>query len=393
MACIIKLPEKKNKGVVSITNIELKKIKNLELIKELKKKWILLYHPNYYDYNFYNKKIFDGFLAWKDTFNVIDEKKDKVFDLTCHNFAPKHFKFTRDKMYDFVGLSKLQTSDGNPKYVLEFLKLIKETMKLKKDLTGVLIISVPGLRPFKTNNIRNIYNKMFTNEEKKKFEFITLDYDFPQALSTKTISMFYKNSKIHINTHPKERHGRAQTYALACGLPIVGFKNLSFLVPKNFRKKPYYFISNEFNELPKKIIKALRYVDKNYKLTQHQFLGKYFTSELSLKILKKKLIKKFNLNNKKWNFKDDWDIRLAKHHIGHSTKNTYHQTIEEFMEKLLNLESLNFFDEAEDDIMVLKNKNIFFVKMRSLKYTIDLNINRGGLYLKNLLRKFFNNLK
>ena len=85
MSCIIKLPTKNSKGVVSITNNEFKDIKSeSDLIHNLKKNWILLYHPNYYDYKFENKKIFDGYLAWSETFNLLDDlnfiSKKSFFD-------------------------------------------------------------------------------------------------------------------------------------------------------------------------------------------------------------------------------------------------------------------------------------------------------------------------
>ena len=45
---------------------------------------------------------------------------------------------------------------------------------------------------------------MFSEEEKNRFEFITLDYDIQFSLSLKTISLFYKSAKVHLNTYPKE---------------------------------------------------------------------------------------------------------------------------------------------------------------------------------------------
>ena len=45
---------------------------------------------------------------------------------------------------------------------------------------------------------------MFNKLERNNFEFITIDYDIPNALSTKTISMFYNKSKVHLNLHLKK---------------------------------------------------------------------------------------------------------------------------------------------------------------------------------------------
>ena len=387
MSCIIKFPNNVSKGVISITNSELKQVKNnLNLISDLKKKWILLYHPNYYDFNFVNNKIFDGYLAWGETFKVLDDDNSKILDLSCHNFAPKYFEISKEKkIYDFVGLSKLQTNKGNPKNVMEFLEVVKNTMKIKKDLTGVFIISVPGLRPFRTNYIRSAYNKMFTDEEQKRFEFITLDYDVPFSMSVKTLSIFYNRSKVHLNTHPKEKHGRAQTYALSTGIPIVGFANLTYLVNKEFRKEPYYFVANELNDFPEKLLKAIEYVDERYNTIQHNELSKKFKSFESYPELKKKIIKQYNLDDNDWNFNDDWDIRLAKSHNGFKTKNSYHQNVVEFLTKLADIKKLNFVSEESDDYDFYSELNPFKKINRFFIYHVKEFKLKVIAFLKNFL--------
>tara|TARA_B100001250_G_C19746378_1_gene765526 strand:- start:167 stop:1354 length:1188 start_codon:yes stop_codon:yes gene_type:complete len=395
MSCIIKFPSQNSKGVISVTNNELKYIKSeLDLINEVKKKWILLYHPNYYDYKFKNKKIFDGYLAWSETFKVLDDDKSKILDLSCHNFIPKFFEISNErKIYDFVGLSKLQTSKGNPKNVLEFLNIVKKTMKLKKNLTGVFIISVPGPRPFKTNYIRSYYHSLFSEEEKKSFEFITLDYDMPFSLSVKTLSLFYNKSKVHLNTHPKERHGRAQAYALCSGLPIVGFNNLTYLVKKEFRNEPFYFVSENIEDFPKQLLKAIDYYDHKYQRLDHDHLAKNFRSADSLNELKKKINLKYGLDNENWNFTDDWDIRLAKHHLGYQSKNSYNQKITEFLSRLNNIDKDQFINEDLDDQKFIEKKGYLYKKMRFFNYQLIINFEKLIIKFKNMARSLINIFK
>ena len=147
---------------------------------------------------------------------------------------------------------------------------------MKKDLTGLLIISV-GIRPFKTNYIRNCYKKIFTNQEQRNFEFITLDYDVPNQYPQNFINS-YNSAKVHLNVHPKEKHGRAQAYALANGMPIVGLNNLSYLVKEKFRKEPYYFISDNLIKIPKLLVKSIDYVDKRYDSKKFILLSKLLIS-------------------------------------------------------------------------------------------------------------------
>lgn len=266
-------------------------------------------------------------------------------------------------------------------------------MKLKKDLNGVLIISVPGIRPFATNYIRSIYNKLFTYDEKKNFEFITLDYESPFSLSVKTLSIFYNYSKVHLNTHPKERHGRAQTYALSSGLPIVGMSNLCFLVEKNFRKKPYYYVSKNYYDMPEKLIEAVKYFDERYDVSMHELLGKNFRSKNSFELLQKKLISKYDLDNNDWFFNDDWDIRLAKSHVGYKTNNSYNQPIQKFLSRLDDLNKKDFINEDLDDIKFTKNETFFEKKIRYFKYQFKNNSDLFKSFVKAKIKSLINNFK
>ena len=73
MACILKLPSKNSKGVVSFTSIEyfsqIYKINYTQkLIKQIKDNWIVCYHPNWEDMNFHATDIFDVTIANKTSF-------------------------------------------------------------------------------------------------------------------------------------------------------------------------------------------------------------------------------------------------------------------------------------------------------------------------------------
>ena len=266
-------------------------------------------------------------------------------------------------------------------------------MKLKKNLTGVFIISVPGPRPFKTNYIRSYYHSLFSEEEKKSFEFITLDYDIPFSLSVKTLSLFYNKSKVHLNTHPKERHGRAQAYALCSGLPIVGFNNLTYLVKKEFRKEPFYFVSDNIEDFPKQLLKAIDYYDHKYQRLDHDHLAKNFRSADSLNELKKKIKIKYGLDNENWNFTDDWDIRLAKHHLGYQSKNSYNQKITEFLSRLNNIDKDQFINEDLDDQKFIEKKGYLYKKLRFFNYQLIINFEKLTIIFKNLVRSLINIFK
>ena len=389
MATIIKLPTNSSKGILSITNLEMTYSKNiLEKIKKIKSRWIILYHPNYYDYNFYNNGIFDAFFAWNETFKVKDDDNAKILNLSCHNFIPSHFnRDNNEKYFDFIGLSKLMDSDGNPKQVLEFLDVVKKAMKIKKNLKGVLIISVPGIRPFRTNYIRNVYKKMFNKLERNNFEFITIDYDIPNALSTKTISMFYNKSKFHLNLHPKERHGRAQAYAIANQMPVVGYQNLTYLVEKKFRCKPFYFIAKDHNEFPERLIEAINYFDNDYKNIDFEELSQNFKSSSSILKLKNKLNQIFDFDDNGWNFKDDWDQRLAKHHYGYHSTNSYFQNLDEFITFISQINGNEPFDEDLQNEDFINKKGKIFFYLRNFNFQIKQLLRNLILMVRSKIRK------
>ena len=73
---------------------------------------------------------------------------------------------------------------------------------------------------------------------------------------------------------------------MACSIPIVGFENLTDLVEEKYRKEPYYFIANEIEQFPNKLVEAIDYVDNKYDKSAHNELAQNFKSFNSFKILK-----------------------------------------------------------------------------------------------------------
>jgi hypothetical protein len=368
MASIIKKPSKNSKGVIAITNLDLKSLKNLNLLKEIKKKYILLYHPNYYDYNFKNNGIFDGFLAIKSIFNLKDDSPDKILNFNCHNFSPPSFYYEENKKnYDFISLTKLQ----DDKNIYSLFSVVKEVLKINKKIKGIVILSVPGKRPNTNDKLIRNYKNYFSIEERDRFEMISLDYNYPCPLNIETISFFYRNSKVLLNTHLKERHGRAQSYALACQMPIVGYKNLSYLVEKKFRKKPFYYISNNYNQ--KNLIKLLLEAVKFYNIKKNKkkfLLAKQFMYEISFLKFKKMLMRKYNLDEKNWTKFKDLDRRLASHHLGLlNTPGVYFQTIDEFLLRLIKKKNINT-DEILDDNNFKNKKKKIEIYLRTISYKI-----------------------
>ena len=325
MACILKLPTEKSKGVISFTNLEyFYQIKNIgytkEIIKKIKDNWIICYHPNWEDKKFQANSIFDAVICHKLQFNFTDKNcKIPIIDTASPRMAPSYFKIDENKTWDFFHVSKYEPQ----KNIEGFFKVIKSALKLRQNLTGILLISV---KTKELKKIRNLYHYYFTDKERENFELITLSYDLPFPLSKKILAHFYNASKVTLNTHLNEPGGRVVGYALAAGLPVVGFEDLTRLVSKEFRKEPFFFASDDQNELANLLIKSINYVEFEYDQKLHKKTSNMFSEIEQSVFLKNQLAAKFNLDNDDW-FLDNLDLRLSSHFSTRKSANDYEQSV------------------------------------------------------------------
>jgi hypothetical protein len=164
--------------------------------------------------------------------------------------------------------------------------------------------------------ILNIFNKKFSSDEKKLFNFITPTYNKSFPFDLKTLSFFYRKSKIFLHTSNIERRPRINSYAHKAGIPVVCSKESSFIVSNHLRKEPFLYVCKNDNEYIPKIIKAINYVDSplynkkkmlpiinqfNYKLNIKKLVS--FIEKIQKQKFTTKEVKKFSFKN--------LDIRLG----------------------------------------------------------------------------------
>lgn len=368
VACIIKLPTSKSKGVISLTNIEYSgQVKdsslNKELINSLKENWIFCYHPNWEDHGFIDNGVFDCVISVPSSFSFSEKSTgNKVLINTCSNrMSPSGFHSVdiKDKLWDFCHVSRYQES----KNIEGFFHVIKKTFIKKPNLTGILIISVANNKEMQ--RIRDYYEKLFTQQETKQFEFITLSYNLPFPLSKKILAHFYNYSKVTLNTHLNEPHGRVIGYALASGLPVVGYKNISEMVNTESRCEPYFYLSeiNDENCLSQKLFDAISYTDKSYDSNLMLEIARSFSELPQSAFLKEQLISNFNLDESNWNL-HELDSRLSTHYLLEKSSNTFDASVFD----LLNyLNSINDYSEAFDEVSIV-NDVISFSKSNVSKF-------------------------
>ena len=120
MACILKLPTKKSKGVISFTNLEyfyqIKDIRRTEkIIKKIKDNWIVCYHPNWEDKNFQVNSFFDAIISNKQSFQFNQKNeicKIPILDTASNRMSPFNFKIEKQKngiffMFQDMNLKKI----------------------------------------------------------------------------------------------------------------------------------------------------------------------------------------------------------------------------------------------------------------------------------------------
>ena len=112
------------------------------------------------------------------------------------------------------------------------------------------------------------------------------------------------------------------------------------------------------------MIEAINYFDNDYKNIDFDLFLKNFKSSSSILKLKNKLNQIFDFDDNGWNFKDDWDQRLAKHHYGYHSTNSYFQNLDEFITFISQINGNEPFDEdlQNEDFINKKRKNFFLFK-------------------------------
>ena len=322
MVCFLKNPSSNHKGVVVFTTQELKWInsdkKSQLKLKFLKDRWILGIHHNWHNFKYKKNDLFDFEMAGEGDLIEINKKKINLIPIDCCNFPPNFFNFeNKDKYWDIFCIIRPVFF----KRILFFFELVRKLYDSGKKYR-VLCIS-----PFSNNflpkfniyeydyrYILNIFNKKFSPDEKKLFNFITPNYNKSFPFDLETLSFFYKKSKIFLHTSNIERRPRINSYAHKAGVPVVCSKESSFIVPNHFRKEPFLYICKSDNEYIPKIIKAINYTNSsmydekkmlpimkqfNYKLNVKKLI--YFIEKIQKKnytSLEKKKINFINLDTR-----------------------------------------------------------------------------------------------
>ena len=262
MACLIKAPDGSGKGCVSFTTPERDNlIKNdprlRAAIEALKPRYFIGLHHNWHDHDFTFDPLFDFSMAGDGD---LIEREGKSFDriaLDACNFAPGCFAPRPDgeKFWDVLCTSRAVFFKGLP----EFFQAIRTIYDSGRLVRVLHLCPVPPANPEGTHlhDIRQRFEAMFSSEERRYFNLMTMEWDNPFPLDLETLAFFYRSSRIYVHSAPNERRARAGAYAWASGLPMVSRENIASILPEPLRRPPFLFEYDEPAQMSDAILAAL----------------------------------------------------------------------------------------------------------------------------------------
>jgi len=359
MACILKIPSKKQKGIVTFTSQELLRFINKdksiqEQISKIKDRWVVGIHHNWHNFKFRHNPLFDFDMAGDTDLIEVNNRSFLHIPIECTHFSPEFFHFSQnDKMWDILYVGRAI----NFKKIPEFLNIIRKLYDNGK-MYRVLFIS-PISKDCRKNpdlhgnfcKIQDMYLKMFNAKERKLFNLITIDYDYPFPFDIETLSHFYKSSRIFVFTSDDERRPRTVSYAMASGMPTVLMESVASLLPKSKQQKPLVYLANSFEEYPTLIEEAISYATTDEYSKESMIDGiNEFDTTYNLNRLNDIFLKEFDIDlfeeDNKYNALYELDIRLARHYGFGENSNSIGWSLQSFLNYLKNRN----FEDMQDDL-------------------------------------------
>jgi hypothetical protein len=187
------------------------------------------------------------------------------------------------------------------------------------------------------HDIRQRFEAMFSSEERRYFNLMTMEWDNPFPLDLQTLAFFYRSSRIYVHSAPNERRARAGAYAWATGMPMVSRENIASILPEQFRRPPFLFEYDEPAQMSDAILAAL---DSKIGDPEWGTVAGEFSIETSAQRLEQALqalaARRGETLSSQPIRAHGFDLRLGRHHeIGGGT-NLVDQPVLRFCNELLN---------------------------------------------------------
>ena len=367
MACILIPPIANNKGVMSITTPEAKKyFADPRLIDEfikVKQKYYVGLHHNWHPVEKQLDDIFDfHFLCARDL--VVKHSNSPLIELDACNFTSKDFEAqSLEKIWDVLIVGRT----GYFKRPFKALETIRRLMD--SDLTITILYICPFTTELQDRNVQqellNLYENMFSIEEKSRFVFLNPSANSPFPLSRKHLALFYRSSRVFVHFADTETRSRVAAYAFVAGLPVVGKACIGNILPKELSARPHFYEVAD-DDYVSEIQAAL----SNKFPTDLSGMRSILSEDMSLKTLVNS-INKTCLPETEFDVNQFWrmnlDMRLGAHHFGIESSNTSKYSLDEFFEASLDVEML----EKQHEYLIIDSSPEEKIFSRRIKVDTD----------------------
>lgn len=340
MACILRAHSSDSCGVLVATTQERDhQLRNnpelCKAIEGLKDRWLIGLHHNWHDWNFKYDSLFDFSMAGDGDLVEVDGKEIPRIPMDACNFVQDAFHpGSSKKFWDILYVARAV----NFKRIPEFFDAIRRLYDSGHKYRVLFICPVPPYDPNEEKTvfykIRDVYDKMFSENEKDLFNLLTIEYRYPFPFDLDTLAHFYHSSKVFVHTADDERRCRVAAYAWACGLPVVGMKCVGGLLPAEARRPPYMFEPKRYADFPEQIITAISSLpakDWDQAIMRQTFSESYTPDTLDQWLAQ--MAERRSLNYRTGHLsRKNLSIRLGRHHNGVAGSNSLETSLTDLVQ-------------------------------------------------------------
>ena len=221
-------------------------------------RWNFLKTGFYEGRNFTYNPLFDFSMAGEDDLIEANGRTFPVIPMDACNFVPDYFKPSdQEPFWDILYVARAVAFKKIP----EFFEAIRTLYDRGHRYRVLHICPIPPYQRRDRNavlyEVRELYDKMFSEREQDLFTLLTVDFRYPFPFDLETLTHFYRSSRIFVHFANEERRCRVAAYAWATGIPVVAGPPVGSLLPLMLRVPPYFYEVGDYSEFPDQIIRAL----------------------------------------------------------------------------------------------------------------------------------------
>jgi glycosyltransferase involved in cell wall biosynthesis len=263
MACVLKAPAPGEKGVVVFTTQERDRVIKREpaaeaAVRRLKDRWVIGLHHNWHDHDFAYDDLFDFSMAGEGDLIERSGREVPLITLDACNFVPHAFAAPGgDRFWDLLYIARPVLFKG----FREFFSSVRRLYDSGQRLRVLCLCPMPPYDKEEEDtvlyDVRDVYEELFDEEERKTFTLLTLDFDYPFPFDLESLAHFYRSSKAFVHFAPDERRCRVAAYAWVTGIPVVAMDAVGSLLPEELRRPPFFYEVEDYEGFDERIAEAV----------------------------------------------------------------------------------------------------------------------------------------